>query len=211
MEYIDGFDAIIGVFGIIAVILFVVLIPILVLYYVGLWKLFKKAGKNGWEAIIPFYGSWVLVEISGLNWWYFLLIIANSISVTLESGSFELVFSIANLVGSFFCYYNIAKKLHKDVGFAVLMTLFPGVMIPLVGLSNSFQYDNTVVVSENGPIAGKNDASYSKETTQNNSYYNDSTVNTENTRTSVNNFCPNCGNKLEENAHFCGICGNKIF
>ena len=25
------------------------------------WKLFKKAGKNGWEAIIPFYNSYVFV------------------------------------------------------------------------------------------------------------------------------------------------------
>ena len=24
------------------------------------------------------------------------------------------------------------------------------------------------------------------------------------------NFCPNCGNKLNENSNFCGICGIKI-
>ena len=29
------------------------------------WKIFKKAGKNGWEALIPIYSSWTLFEISG--------------------------------------------------------------------------------------------------------------------------------------------------
>ena len=47
-----------------------IIIVLLVLYFIGLWKLFQKAGKNGWEAIVPFYNTWVLVEISGLAWWY---------------------------------------------------------------------------------------------------------------------------------------------
>ena len=39
------------------------------------WKLFKKAGKGGWESLIPFYNKWVLVEISESNWWWFLLLV----------------------------------------------------------------------------------------------------------------------------------------
>jgi uncharacterized membrane protein YhaH (DUF805 family) len=34
------------------------------------WKLFEKAGRPGWEAIVPVYSTWVLFEISGKpGWW----------------------------------------------------------------------------------------------------------------------------------------------
>lgn len=36
-----------------AIIILIILIPFCILYIIGRWKLFKKAGKNGWEAIIP--------------------------------------------------------------------------------------------------------------------------------------------------------------
>ena len=60
--------------------LIIIGIAILILYIVGYIKLFKKAGRNGWEAIIPFYNNWVLVEISELSWWWFLILIAPTIA-----------------------------------------------------------------------------------------------------------------------------------
>lgn len=37
------------------------------------WKVFVKAGKPGWAAIIPVYNSWVLFEISGKPGWWALI------------------------------------------------------------------------------------------------------------------------------------------
>lgn len=51
-----------------SVFILLLVIALYAVYVIGLWKLFKKAGKQGWEAIIPFYNTYVLVEISGLNW-----------------------------------------------------------------------------------------------------------------------------------------------
>ena len=31
----------------------------------AMWKVFTKAGKPGWAAIIPIYNIWVLLEIAG--------------------------------------------------------------------------------------------------------------------------------------------------
>lgn len=59
-----------------SIFILLLVIALYVVYVIGLWKLFKKAGKQGWEAIIPFYNTYVLVEISGLNWWYFLIAIS---------------------------------------------------------------------------------------------------------------------------------------
>ena len=39
--------------------------------------------------------------------------------------------------------------------FAILMTLFPFIMLPLVGFSKKYQFDNEVKVSPNGPFDAK--------------------------------------------------------
>ena len=39
------------------------------------------------------------------------------------------------------------------------MTLFPFVMIPLIGLSNNYKWDNSVEVSNNGPFDNTNNKS----------------------------------------------------
>ena len=36
----------------------------------GLWLLFKKAGKQGWEAVVPFYREYVMAQLVGRpTWW----------------------------------------------------------------------------------------------------------------------------------------------
>lgn len=46
---------------------------IIVLTIAGMWKVFEKAGKPGWAAIIPFYNLYVLVQIVGKPAWWFVL------------------------------------------------------------------------------------------------------------------------------------------
>lgn len=41
---------------------------------VGMWKVFTKAGKPGWGAIVPFYNMYCLFEMSFGNGWLFLLL-----------------------------------------------------------------------------------------------------------------------------------------
>ncbi|WP_207427906.1 signal peptidase I [Pedobacter sp. SYSU D00535] len=55
-----------------------ILIAILfiVAYLAGLWKLFEKAGRPGWEALIPIYNTYVIVKLTGRPlWWFFLMLI----------------------------------------------------------------------------------------------------------------------------------------
>ena len=138
--------------GFIIVVLLIVL-AIAILMIVATCKMYIKAGKKGWQAIIPYYCNWVLTEIAGLNWWWFLILVASGI-VSLVFGNsipgLKTIANIATIFGSFNCYYNIAKKLHKDTGFAVLMTIFPVIMIPVVAFSKNYQFDHTVPVSKNG-------------------------------------------------------------
>ena len=138
--------------GFILVILLIVL-AVAILMIVATCKMYIKAGKKGWQAIIPYYNNWVLTEIAGLNWWWFLILAASGIVSILFGHTIPGLKTLANLAtifGSFNCYYNIAKKLHKDTGFAVLMTIFPVIMIPVVAFSKNYQFDHNVEVSKNG-------------------------------------------------------------
>ena len=75
----------------------------LILTVVGKWKVFKKAGKNGWEALIPYYNTWVLCEIADIKWWFFLIIIAGSL---LGGSSIGGLLGLAALVATYFVNYN---------------------------------------------------------------------------------------------------------
>jgi signal peptidase I len=44
--------------------------------YVGLWKLFQKAGYGGWEVLVPIYHTYIMLKINGRPlWWIFLLFV----------------------------------------------------------------------------------------------------------------------------------------
>ncbi|MBQ8682017.1 MAG: zinc ribbon domain-containing protein [Bacilli bacterium] len=217
-----------AIFGVILIVLMSgVVLAMLGFYLVGLWKLFEKAGRNGWEAIIPFYNTWVLAEISGMAWWYALIIIFSNLGV-LGSEDLGLVLSLAAMVAEFFIFYNLSKKFHRDTGFAILMTFFPFVMIPIMGFSKDFQYDKDIAVSENGPIdnAKNNENTYNDDSENRKVYeenaYSSSSVNVKdknnnskiiddnNSKSSEVIYCSNCGKKVIIGAKFCGNCGKEI-
>lgn len=191
----EDFNNLMVVLGGIIIVILIILIPILIFEIIATWKFYQKCGRKGWESIIPFYNSWVLTEIAGLNWWWFLLLIAPPIMKTMfsDTGYANLLLSIVHLFACFICYYNIAKKFHKDTGFAVLMTLFPGIVIPIMAFSKNYVYDANVEVSKNGIFDSNNT----------------NTTNTTNTNYNTK-YCPNCGNPVNPNEKFCGNCGKEI-
>jgi len=182
------YDALYAILGGSIIILGIIAIAFLVFYLVCLCRLYKKAGKKGWEAIVPFYNTYVLIEIAGLNWWYFILAIAGNITVSLEIEELTLFTNIAGYIVNFFVFYNIAKKMHKEpIGIAIGGMLVPGIMVPVLALSKNFEYDSSVEVSPNGPIGDNKKHNSGPE-----------------------RFCLGCGQKLKPSAIFCENCGKKV-
>lgn len=70
MENYDASSAsgIAAVFAIIGAML-IPLIIISVIVIIGQWKVYEKAGKPGWAAIVPIYNTIVLLEIVGKPIW----------------------------------------------------------------------------------------------------------------------------------------------
>lgn len=94
-----------------------VLLAIAVVGIIGLWKVFEKAGEEGWKALIPFYNMYILYKITWGNGWLFLL----------------LLIPIANAVIAIITLYKLAESFGKGIGFFFgLWFLYP-VFIMILG------------------------------------------------------------------------------
>lgn len=83
---------------------FFVLLALMVVMIIAMWKIFTKAGEKGWKSIIPFYNTWVLLEISGKpGWWLFLMFIpfVNIVIVVLLSLALAKSFGKSEVFGIF--------------------------------------------------------------------------------------------------------------
>ena len=78
---------------------------------VCLWKVFVKAGKPGWAAIIPIYNIITELEIIGRPWWWLLL----------------LFIPLVNIVIGIIVIFDLAKVFGKSTGFGFGL-LFLGVI-----------------------------------------------------------------------------------
>jgi hypothetical protein len=97
------------------------LIAIGVLVIASLWRIFTKAGKPGWAAIIPIYNYVVMCEIVGKPVWWCLLMICPCIN-------FIFVIWVWNLM---------AKSFGKSEGFTVGMIFLPIIFFPILAFGDA--------------------------------------------------------------------------
>ena len=166
------------------------------------WKMYKKAGKKGWECIVPFYGYWVLTEIAELEWWWFLLAVSDSIVTILGLDDLSMITSLVSLFAIFNIYYNIAKKFGKENGMAVVAGIFSGIFVLIFGFSKNAVYNSNIPVSKNGVFGTPEENLNTNQTTYNQ-------YGTTNTSEQEFSYCSNCGTKLNKNIRFCPNCGKE--
>ena len=91
----------------------------------ALWKIYKKAGKNGWAAIIPIYSIIVLLEIIKKPiWWLVMFLIP-----------------LVNAVIAIWMINLLSKRFGKNEGFTIGLLLLPFIFFPLLGLSKTEYID----------------------------------------------------------------------
>lgn len=74
----------------------------------AMWKIYAKAGKPGWAAIVPFYNIWVLMEIIGRpGWWLILYFIP-----------------FVNFVVAIINSIDLAKSFGKSAAYGVILLFF---------------------------------------------------------------------------------------
>ena len=99
----------------------IVYVAILVVSLVGMWKVFVKAGKPGWAAIVPFYSTYCLFEMSFGNGWLFLLCLVPCV----------------NIVVLIMCCFKLAKAFGKGAGFGLGLVFLPFVFMLILGFGDA--------------------------------------------------------------------------
>lgn len=133
-------DIFAGAFGIgmiiflIIVVLFALAAAIITL--VGQWKMFKKAGKDGYIALIPVYSTIVEMQMAGLPLYYWF--------INYGTIFFSCIPFVGGFIGMIFAYVflfikniNLAKAFGKGAGFGVVMVFFPYVAYPMLGFGKT--------------------------------------------------------------------------
>lgn len=100
-----------------------VILAVAVFMIICMWKIFVKAGRPGWAAIVPIYNLVVLMEIVGRPAWWVLLYFLSVI---------PFVGWIGALIVGIIVMIDLAKSFGKDTGFAILLILLPIVGYPML-------------------------------------------------------------------------------
>ena len=184
-------------------IIFVALLAlaVLIVQLIATIKVYIKAGKGGWEAIIPYYNSWILCEITGVKWYFFLGLLATNIVIFLGLKFLLFLAWLVNLAASFAVHYNLARKFGKDpIGFGIGLTLLPVVFYSILGFGSDTYKD--VKVSSYGPVSEETiEKTFNKTETNNSS--------TKKSTTKSKKFCKSCGSEISD-GKYCPNCGSEI-
>lgn len=125
-----------------------------VLAIVALWKIFTKAGEEGWKAIIPFYSGYILYKICWKTKMFWITmgclfggVVLGMICMVSESpilislGALAMMAGvIAGLVLSIISSVKLAKAFGKSGGFAVGLILLGTIFQCILAFDNSIQY-----------------------------------------------------------------------
>ena len=106
--------------AVVGMLFMLVYLAIIIAFLAGMWKMFEKAGKPGWAAIIPIYNLVVLVEITGRPIWWAVLLLIPCVQLI-----FFLIVSI-----------DLAKSFGKSELFGIGIWLLGFIFIPILGFGS---------------------------------------------------------------------------
>lgn len=111
---------------------------------VAMWKLFTKAGKPGWAALIPFYNTYTLFDIvyPGHGIKFLLLLIP-----------------FVNIYIGIKCYIDLAKAFGKSGAYALGLIFLNPIFMCILGFDSSvYAYSANRTVNQTNQAASKEDA-----------------------------------------------------
>ena len=104
------------------------ILAVVVLQLVAMYKVFEKAGKPGWAAIVPVYNTWVLAEVGGKPGW--MGIVAAVIS------AIPLIGPIVSLVLWIMILVGVSKTFGRGTGFGLGLAFLPFIFFPILAFSS---------------------------------------------------------------------------
>lgn len=211
MDYGYGYET--GVFAAIMAVIGIILVFALVIYVlqvIGMWKVFKKSGEEGWKAIIPIYNQYTMCKITGVNpWWVLIVVVASGLTGALgESDLASVVSLLSSIISIYFSvllYVSLARAFGKSDGFAVGLILLNPIFLLILGCGSS----QFIAKKPMHDILFDN-INKNKDTQNANPVNNQQTPTDANPSQGAAKHCTNCGAELENGAEFCKSCGSKV-
>jgi hypothetical protein len=106
--------------GFLTVFMLLIIIACAVLVIIAQWKIFEKAGKEGWKALIPIYNTYTLLQILNMEPMLCLLTLV----------------PFANFMLGIVMDVKLAKSFGKTTGFAVGLILLSPIFLMILGFGN---------------------------------------------------------------------------
>lgn len=103
----------------------IILVITITISFVGLWKIFQKAGIKGWYSIIPLLNAWYAVKIINKKFWWFIYCLIPFINI------FVVMLIIIEIMKCF-------RK--NGLLIQIASVLFPFVVLPWLGFSKKEKY-----------------------------------------------------------------------
>ena len=177
-----------------------IILVICILTIIGQWKLFKKAGKKGWESIIPVYSTYILCQISGVNPWWLVIVFASGFISGLIP-ALSILSTIVNVYFGVLVAVSVSRSFGKSDGFAVGIYFLGFIFYLILGFGNSKYL---------GPKPMK-DIIFKDTPNGNNNVSTPEAAVYEDTNSSQNvYYCPSCGTKLSSDTKYCPHCGREL-
>lgn len=101
-------------------------VAVAVLMIASLWKVFAKAGKPGWAAIIPIYNYVILLQIVNKPIWWIVLFCV----------------PVVNFVIAILVMIELAKAFGKSAGFGIGLAFLGPIFLPMLAFGDA-QYQGT--------------------------------------------------------------------
>lgn len=113
-------------------------------FYVALvvaqWKIFVKAGEEGWKSIIPIYNVIILYKISGLSPWLLLLFLL--IWVPVVGWIISVTLGIVSMV-------KLGKAFNKSTGFIIGLIFLAPIFEMILGFGSAQYVGPATKISQN--------------------------------------------------------------
>lgn len=192
MEY-EGLDLILGWLFAFLGITILISFAITVFIIITCWKLFEKAEKPGWAAIIPVYNLYVLCDMVGVNPWWILIVvlspILNIIPVLGALAQFAVIIYFLILLN-----VSLARAFKKEDGFAAGLILLPIVFLPILAFGKENKYCGKRPMHD---ILFDNIGNNNSNATE--APYEEKTK-----------YCSSCGTKMNIDTKYCPNCGKEM-
>lgn len=87
------------------------------------WVIFKKAGRDGWESIIPIYNKIIKFQFLDMPVWLIILMFIPFVRI------------VVNIVTNL----NLAKKFNKEVWFGIGLIILPVIFKPILAIKGEYK------------------------------------------------------------------------